>query len=48
MLAKAGYSFTRSNKTDIVIEYYINHNNYDIFEINEVLFEYDQQLLGSI
>ena len=46
MLTKAGFSLSRSNKADIVVEYCIRSGNYDIFEINQVLFKMDLQPLG--
>ena len=46
MLMKAGFALSRSNKADIVVEYCITTKNYNIIEINQVLFKLDLQPLG--
>jgi O-acetyl-ADP-ribose deacetylase (regulator of RNase III) len=47
LLGRAGYALSHARKFDVIVEYFIIHGKYDIFKINEVLFKYDQPLLGG-
>ena len=47
LLERAGFALSHSSPFDIILEYFILHRNYDIYQINEILFEYDLPLLGN-
>lgn len=47
LLARAGLALSPSMMSDRIIEYCIETSNYDIYEINCILFKYDQPTLGA-
>ena len=46
LIGRAGYTLSQASTFDRIIEFFILENNYNIYEINEALFYFDQSLLG--
>lgn len=47
LLSRAGLTFSPSNTTDLIIEYFVTHHNYNVQQIDAALFHYDQPTLFS-
>lgn len=47
LLASAGYAFSPSSRFDLIIQYFIENEVYDVHAINIALFEHDEPILGE-
>lgn len=46
LLSRAGYTFSHSNKRDIIIEFFFREKIYKLIDVNEILYRLDQKPLG--
>ncbi|MBK5252810.1 MAG: macro domain-containing protein, partial [Peptostreptococcaceae bacterium] len=47
LLLRAGFALSNSSKVDVIVRYFIEKRNYDIFNVNIVLFDRNQKQLGG-
>lgn len=47
LLKRAGYAFSNAKMFDVIVEYFITNRQYDMYDINEILFAHDQPQLGA-
>ena len=47
LIGRAGYALTNSSTFDLIIQYFIEHKQFNVIEINIALYEFDQSLLGA-
>ena len=48
LLGRAGLTLSRSSKFDVIVRFFLERGIHDVFQVNEMLFAYDQPLLGSV
>lgn len=48
LLERAGLTLSRSSKFDVIVRFFLERGIHDVFQVNEMLFAYDQPLLGSV
>lgn len=46
LLSRAGFALSPCSKQDVIVRYFIEHEAYDIYEVNVALFEHGEQTLG--
>lgn len=47
LLKSAGLALSDNNRFDLIVQYFIENKEYDIWKINEILMEYGEPQLGS-
>lgn len=47
LLATAGFILTKSSIADLIVSFFIEHKEFDVDKVNQILYKYDQPLLGG-
>ncbi len=45
LLLRAGFALSNSSKFDVIVQYFIEEENFDLFELNEVLFHFGEKTI---
>lgn len=48
LLETAGLALSRSSRFDVIVSFFISNGKYDLWEINETLYQYDLPCLGNV
>ena len=47
LISRAGYALSPSSVSDLIVQYCIEHGLYDLADVNALLYNYDQPVLGG-
>lgn len=48
LLKTAGFSLSNSSRADLIIRFSLENQIYDVFQVNEILYHYEEPLLGRM